>query len=103
MARKITMFELHFDGVQIGPARLGGRRDEEREEAQVDEEVADDIEGPRPEEGGSRVPRVLAAVGGVVVGIAVGRRLVRRVRGPGRDIEIEAVETAEDGPEAQLA
>jgi hypothetical protein len=102
MARKITMFELHVDGVQIGPARLGGRRDEEGDGEDVAEErgdqeaVAEDVEGPRPEEGGSPVPRVLAVVGGIVVGVAVGRRVVRRVRGRGRDIEIDTVTEPEE-------
>jgi len=101
MARKITLFELHFDGINFG---FGGGEPSE----DVDLELADEAE-----RGDRRTPprarRVFAIVGAVVLASVVRRRLAGRVRGKmsevseDRDIAIEEVDGYDDGPEQQTA
>lgn len=101
-SRKITMFELHFDGgVQIGPKTIGGR-DEARE---MEEERPEDADLAVEDEATGRRIRLgppLAALA-VAVGLGLGaRRLMDRgddaqmtlddeeLMDEGDDIDIEA-------------
>ena len=102
MARKITMFELHFDGAQIGPSSVdlpskAGETSGEDDEKYASETEAEDESRSRP------VARLVLA--SLVVSVAVSllaRRLARRgdteeaEEGVGID-EVDAVE----GPAVQ--
>lgn len=95
MTRKLTMFELHFDGIQIGGSGDGTTRD-----------VADDAEdeateaGPVEDEGGRSVGRtVLALLATGLVVSYVASKVAKRFD----DVEHEAdvaIEEIEDGEEA---
>ncbi|WP_458189931.1 hypothetical protein [Haladaptatus sp. NG-WS-4] len=85
MARKITMFELHFDGAHFGPS-FG-----EEETPMADEETTD---AEIPVNSSSVTRTLVSAVGSVAVASFVGWMAIRRFRG-GRgedDIEITDVE-----------
>jgi len=78
MARKITMFELYFDGAHFGPSTP-----EAAEEHPDDEMDADYYEADSGDEmdSGSRVRPALAAVGAIAVVSAAGFLAARRFRG----------------------
>ena len=96
MARKITLFELHFDAIHFG-TNFG---DANAEEETVDES-AEDVPAESPS--GRSVP-VVPLVGGVVVAAVVGRRAVRRIRrarsdeASASDVSIEMDESEADAP-----
>ncbi|MEF8780404.1 MAG: hypothetical protein V5A46_06975 [Haloferacaceae archaeon] len=93
MARKITMFELHFDGAHFGPSVA-----EPGEETMGAEDAAAEARrtAETAEEGGSdestsrgRLPIVLAVVG-VLSAASLARVAIRRFRADsGDDLEIE--------------
>jgi len=104
MARKITMFELHFDGAHIGPT-FGDSTEEP--DAVVDEmttavesadaagaDVTDVTETVDAESGGSGWGRRFVVLAVVVGAVAAGRAAVRRVRSD--DVEEEIVVEADD-------
>ena len=98
MARKITLFELHFDGINFG---FGGGEPSEDVDLELGDE-ADRVGRRTP----PRARRVFAIVGAVVLASVVRRRLAGRVRGKmseDRDIAIEEVDGYDDGPEQQIA
>lgn len=95
MARKITMFELHFDGAQIGPASLDFAEDTPASEdhASVDEmgrerEMETEM-GPMERPSGGRRLRTLVAIAGVVSIVSLVGVAVRRFRSDSEDLEIE--------------
>ncbi|MFC7132542.1 MULTISPECIES: hypothetical protein [Salinibaculum] len=94
MARKITLFELHFDAIHFGTNFGDANADEET----VDES-AEDVPAESPS--GRSVP-VVPLVGGVVVAAVVGRRAVRRIRrarsDEASDVSIEMDESEADAP-----
>jgi hypothetical protein len=105
MARKITMFELHFDGAHIGPT-FGDSTEEP--DAVVDEvttavesadaagaDVTDVTESVDAESGGSEWARRVVGLAVVVGAVAAGRAAVRRVRSTD-DVEEEIVVEADD-------
>ncbi|WP_436935893.1 hypothetical protein [Halovenus marina] len=55
MGVKITIFEPHFEGAQIGPASIGGETDDEREQ-----------DGESDESGGSKSRFVMLLQGATV-------------------------------------
>jgi len=82
MARKITMFELHFDGVHFGPT--GG-------DSPVEDET-DELSFESPEDhgaGSSPVRPALAAVGAIAAVSAVGYLASRRFRGGDDEYEFD--------------
>jgi hypothetical protein len=104
MARKITMFELHFDGIHFGSPG--------DEKADAAEQAVDPADADGETSGRSRVRPALAAVGALAVVSAAGVMAARRFRGgddddfgfdePDHDhdadhVEVGAVEAA-DGP-----
>ncbi len=95
MARKLTVFELHFDGIQIGGSADGTTRD-----------VADDAEddateaGPVEDEGGRSVGgTVLALLATVLVVSYVASKVAKRFDGEEYEADV-AIEAVEDGEEA---
>lgn len=97
MARKITMFELHFDGAHFGPS-LGGAVEEP-----VDEylEQMDVEESPTEANARRRGPALLGLVAVVSIG-AIARLAVRRLRTDDDDLEIEiTAESDEESLESQ--
>lgn len=87
MARKITMFELYFDGAHFGPTTG------ESPEEDVDEEMAVETDEEYDEEvSGSPIRPALAAVGAVAVVSAAGFLAARRFRG-GEDEEFDHEES----------
>ena len=82
MARKITMFELHFDGAHFGPSAP------DVSEQDPDDEMADtyyeDASDDEMDSGRSMRP-ALAAVGAIAAVSAVGFLAARRFRGGDED------------------
>jgi hypothetical protein len=99
MARKITLFELHVDGINFGAGDAKPADDGDMELADVAER-ADRRVPPRAR-------RAFAIVGAVVLASVVRRRLAGRVRGnesEERDIAIEEVDEYDDeAPDQQIA
>jgi hypothetical protein len=92
MARKITMFELHFDGAQFGPSSLD--TPETTSEVEEVEEYPDDA---TPETGGRSPRRLVIAAIGVSIGVSLlVRRLARRFDSDDDGITIEEVEETEE-------
>jgi hypothetical protein len=102
MARKITMFELYFDGAHFGPSApeaIEEGPDDELDAGYYEEEYDESATG-------SRVRPALAAVGAVAVVSAAGFLAARRFRGGDEDlgfdepehdhVEIDDVEEAEE-------
>jgi hypothetical protein len=89
MARKITMFELYFDGAHIGPTAP-----EAAEEYPDDEMDAgyDETEFDDESVAGSRVRPALAAVGAIAVVSAAGFLASRRFRGGDEDLGFDEPE-----------
>ena len=83
----VTLFEIHLDGAQFGPATIGG-------ESEGNEATAGPVEGGS---GGRSAPRALRFVP-VFVAVAVGYAAWRRFRGgsdgdgDALDADAEAVE-----------
>lgn len=77
MARKITLFELHFDGAHFGPTI------DESPEEDADEKMAVESDEKGDDETASRSPirPALAAVGTIAVVSAAGFLAARRFRG----------------------
>ena len=114
MARKITMFELHFDGAHIGPTFGDTSGDEGRDDVT---DVADDaaeygsetvtVEGETAMDapsgtGGSRLPR-LAVVAAVAVGVVAGRRALRRFRSDDTEqVTLDEVEGDDEAAEVTV-
>ncbi|WP_458207829.1 hypothetical protein [Haladaptatus sp. NG-SE-30] len=93
MARKITMFELHFDGAHFGPS-FGEEKEEKMKEV-MEEETVDDSESA--ESAPTRSRTMFAVVGAMVVISALGSLVFRRFRGGrGDDFEVEEIETTEN-------
>ena len=87
MARKLTMFELHFDGVHFGSPATKAADGDSSDDETTDEEAErrhelDEVVG---EESGSRLRSLLFVVGTLAIGTAVGRIVVRQLRE--RDVE----------------
>jgi hypothetical protein len=123
MARKITLFELHFDGARISPSfgsndALDGETDrddaeyddaeeyvgdENEDDEYADDEYADETV-PADDAGGSGLRRALTLVGTVAVFAVVGRRIARRLGGdadlPEVDVDVGAEDDHETAPDA---
>jgi len=86
MARKITMFELYFDGAHFGPSTP-----DTAEEHPDDEMAADYDEAESGEEmaSGSRVRPALAAVGAIAAVSAAGFLAARRFRGGDEEFDFD--------------
>ena len=85
MARKITIFELYFEGAQFGQT-IGESPEEESEWPETDEssdEYDEEVAGR------SRARPALAAVGAIAAVSAVGYLASRRFRGGDEDYEFE--------------
>ena len=97
MARKITMFELHFDGAQIGPASLDFAEEAPASEnhPSVDEMETETEMGTmeRPSEG--RRLRSLVAIAGVLSIVSLIGVAVRRFRSDSEDLEIEIADDSD--------
>lgn len=92
MARKITMFELHFDGARFGPS-FGSESEEEGESVDVESDYDDEYDSSEDESGGSKL-KPLLAVAGVVLLVTAARRIAKRRRSEG-DYGIEIDEESE--------
>lgn len=92
---KLTLFEVHLDGAQIGPKSVGGTPDVADEEMETGMETGTtdeiEMEASESESGGSR--RLLALVVGVVALVAVA---AWRRRG-GDQTTMDEYADAEDG------
>lgn len=91
MARKITMFELHFDGINLGGAR-GDASDRADEEYEMYDDEADESRR------GFRGRRVLAVAGVFVLAAFIRSRVAGRVRArmnDDGDVVIEDVDSDE--------
>ena len=84
MARKITIFELYFEGAQFGPT-IGDSPEEDDEwtEAEKYDEYGEEAAGR------SRVRPALAAVGAIAAVSTVGYLASRRFRGGSEDFEFD--------------
>jgi hypothetical protein len=85
----VTLFEIHLDGAQFGPATIGG-------ESEAEDATAGPV-GGGPVEGGSgerSAPRALRFVP-VLVAVAVGYAAMRRFRGGGDEDALVATPDAE--------
>ena len=112
MARKITMFELHFDGAQIGPASLDFAEDAsaseldatiDEMETETDSELGGEPEMESPERSsGRRRLRTLVAIAGVVSVLSLVGVVARRFRGESADLEIEIDSGREDVIEEEI-
>ncbi|MEF8852934.1 MAG: hypothetical protein V5A28_11015 [Haloarculaceae archaeon] len=91
MARKITIFELYFEGAQFGPT-VGDspEKDDEWTDAEESYEEYDEKAAGR-----SRVRPALAAVGAVAAVSTVGYLAARRFRGGDEDYEFDESEPVE--------
>lgn len=94
MARKITLFELHFDGARFGPSI--GSASEDEESGSMDGESEYEEEATEEESGGSRLRPVLA-IAGVILLVVAARRLNNR-RKSEDEYGIEIDEDAEAVP-----
>jgi len=81
MARKITLFEMYFEGAQFGPTSEPTARDDDGD---FESAAADPDDGARVESddevSGSRLRSALVAVGGLAT-VSVAALVVRRFRG----------------------
>lgn len=94
MARKITMFELHFDGINLGGAR-GDASDRADEEYEMYDDEGDEYGESRR---GFRGRRVLAVAGVFVLAAFIRSRVAGRVRArmnDDGDVVIEDVDSDE--------
>lgn len=96
MARKITMFELHFDGASFGPTF--GATDEERPDDETDVGAGTADEESADASGRSRVRTALPVVGAVAVLSVLGGLAARRFRAGGYDADSEDAEAPADLP-----
>jgi hypothetical protein len=85
MARKITLFELYFEGAQFGPTI--GESPEEESEWPESEESYEEYDEEVP--GRSRIRPALAAVGAIAAVSTVGYLASRRFRGGSEDFEFD--------------
>lgn len=91
MVRKITMFELHFDGANFAPSVDGIGKESSEEHAETME-----TEGTTESASGSRLPALLALVGVLAVASLVGVA-VRRFRGDSEvDLDIDIEDRSEE-------
>lgn len=85
MVSKITIFEPHFDGAQFGPASLPS------DEPAVESDAPDANVAVESEPRGRSLGRSVLVIGGIVAGLLIGMRAIRRAR----TTEPESVEIEE--------
>lgn len=89
MARKITMFELYFDGAHFGPSTPEVAEEDGDDEMEAGYYEADSDEGM---DTGSSMRPALAAVGAIAVVSAAGFLAARRFRGDDEEFGFEEPE-----------
>ncbi|MFB6085913.1 MAG: hypothetical protein ABEJ84_03770 [Halodesulfurarchaeum sp.] len=94
MVSKITLFEPHFDGAQIGPASLGT----EGTDLELGESAREHDSATREPTASSRPPRarLLGGVAGVTVGLLAGLLAWRRVKGGSKAESVTGSESADE-------
>jgi hypothetical protein len=90
MVSKITIFEPHFDGAQFGPASLP------TDEPGVGSETPDADVAVESKSRGRPLGRSVFVIGGIVGGLLIGMRAIRRIR----TTEPESVEIEERSAKA---
>jgi hypothetical protein len=86
MARKITMFELYFDGAHFGPSTPEAVEDgpDDEMEAGYDETASDEVA-----DSGSSMRPALAVMGALAVVSAAGLLAARRFRGGDEEFGVD--------------